>query len=110
MEPHGFLEPDDAADAAVLQLVKRRCAELSLKGPFVTRAQLRHAQQAPDMVGAERRPTLAHRQLHLAKASPIPGPAGVRYQGVYEIQLRSRSAAAPATPIQLPISGLPAFS
>ena len=77
VEPHGFLKPDDVADAAVLQLVKRRCADPSLQSLFVSRAQLRHAQQAPDLVGAEGRPG-AVRHPHLAKASPMPVPAGVR--------------------------------
>ena len=81
MEPHGFLKPDDIADAAVLQLVKGRRADQSLQGLFVSRAQLRHAQQAPDLVRAERR-LGGLRHPHLEKASPMPVPAGVRYDGV----------------------------
>ncbi len=79
VQPHRFLISDDLPDAAVLQLAQRRRAEASLQGLLVSRAQLRNPQQAPDLVGAERR-LRAH--PHLAKASPMPVPAGVRYEGV----------------------------
>ncbi len=77
VEPDGFLKSDDVPDAVVLELAKGRGAELSLQGLFVSRPELRHAQQAPDLVGAERW-LRAVRHPHLAKASPMPVPAGVR--------------------------------